>query len=46
MSDMLRPQVKWIEGRCYRVNDSAVEINSFQEHDYYENGKSVDVVLK
>lgn len=37
MSDVLRSQVKWIEGRCYRVNDPAVESSTFHEHDLYEN---------
>ncbi|XP_022820913.1 activating signal cointegrator 1 complex subunit 1 isoform X1 [Spodoptera litura] len=37
MSDILRPQVKWIEGRCYRVNDPAVDTTTFHEHDLYEN---------
>ncbi|KAH9638709.1 hypothetical protein HF086_013981 [Spodoptera exigua] len=37
MSDVLRPQLKWIEGRCYRVNDPAVDTTTFHEHDLYEN---------
>ncbi|PZC82459.1 hypothetical protein B5X24_HaOG210500 [Helicoverpa armigera] len=37
MSDILKPHVKWIEGRCYRVNDAAIDTTTFQEHDLYEN---------
>ncbi|CAK1603017.1 unnamed protein product [Parnassius mnemosyne] len=37
MYDILRPELIWIEGRCYRVNDTNTEISSFQEHDLYEN---------
>ncbi|XP_037877692.1 activating signal cointegrator 1 complex subunit 1 isoform X2 [Bombyx mori] len=33
----LKPEVVWIEGRCYRANDSPAEFNSMQEHDLYEN---------
>ncbi|KAL0894878.1 hypothetical protein ABMA27_013390 [Loxostege sticticalis] len=37
MADILKPELQWIEGRCYRINDSNTEITSFQEHDLYEN---------
>lgn len=37
MSDILRPHLVWIEGRCYRVNDHSIEVTSLQEHDSYEN---------
>ncbi|CAG4998640.1 unnamed protein product [Parnassius apollo] len=37
MYDILRPELIWIEGRCYRVNDTNTEISAFQEHDLYEN---------
>lgn len=39
MNDMLRPELLWIEGRCYRVNDPITEVSTLQEHDIYENGK-------
>ncbi|KAJ8726442.1 hypothetical protein PYW07_001140 [Mythimna separata] len=45
MTDILRPHVMWIEGRCYRVNDPAVETTSFQEHDLYENEVAHNDVL-
>ncbi|KAI5633937.1 AKAP7 2'5' RNA ligase-like domain-containing protein [Phthorimaea operculella] len=37
MNDILRPELLWIEGRCYRVNDPNVEVTALQEHDLYEN---------
>ncbi|XP_068621415.1 activating signal cointegrator 1 complex subunit 1 [Battus philenor] len=37
MSDILRPELLWIEGRCYRLNDSNTEVSALQEHDLYEN---------
>ncbi|XP_026757282.2 activating signal cointegrator 1 complex subunit 1 isoform X2 [Galleria mellonella] len=37
MADVLKPELIWIEGRCYRINDPAMEITAFQEHDLYEN---------
>ncbi|CAH0725945.1 unnamed protein product, partial [Brenthis ino] len=37
MNDILRPELIWIEGRCYRVNDPTAEISTLQEHDLYEN---------
>lgn len=45
MTDILRPHVKWIEGRCYRVNDPAVETTIFQEHDLYENEEACNDFL-
>ncbi|KAL4713007.1 hypothetical protein ACJJTC_012077 [Scirpophaga incertulas] len=39
MADLLNPDLIWIEGRCYRVNDSNIDRNiNYQEHDLYENG--------
>lgn len=38
MNEILKPELKWIEGRCYRINDPNVEISALQEHDLYENG--------
>lgn len=38
MANVLKPDLMWIEGRCYRINDCKIEIGSFQEHDLYENG--------
>ncbi|KAJ2953712.1 hypothetical protein O0L34_g1332 [Tuta absoluta] len=37
MNDILRPELLWIEGRCYRVNDPNIEVTALQEHDLYEN---------
>ncbi|XP_075992432.1 activating signal cointegrator 1 complex subunit 1 [Anticarsia gemmatalis] len=37
MADILKPEVIWIEGRCYRVNDPTTEVTALQEHDLYEN---------
>ncbi|XP_023943938.2 activating signal cointegrator 1 complex subunit 1 [Bicyclus anynana] len=37
MNDILRPELVWIEGRCYRINDPTTENSPFQEHDLYEN---------
>lgn len=39
MSEILKPDLVWIEGRCYRVNDPTHEVNALQEYDLYENGK-------
>ncbi|XP_034826615.1 activating signal cointegrator 1 complex subunit 1 [Maniola hyperantus] len=36
MNDVLRPDLFWIEGRCYRVNNSTTEVSTLQEHDLYE----------
>lgn len=37
MADILRPELMWIEGRCYRINDSTAENTlSLQEHEVYE----------
>lgn len=38
MAEILRPEVVWIEGRCYRINDPNTEVTAFEEHDLYENG--------
>ncbi|XP_041968306.1 activating signal cointegrator 1 complex subunit 1 [Aricia agestis] len=35
--NVLKPELIWIEGRCYRVNDAHTDVSSFQEHDLYEN---------
>ncbi|XP_038216355.1 activating signal cointegrator 1 complex subunit 1 [Zerene cesonia] len=37
MNDILRPELVWIEGRCYRANDATSEISTHVEHDLYEN---------
>ncbi|CAK1550016.1 unnamed protein product [Leptosia nina] len=37
MNDILRPDLLWIEGRCYRVNDPTTDISFHQEHDLFEN---------
>ncbi|XP_013188828.2 activating signal cointegrator 1 complex subunit 1 isoform X1 [Amyelois transitella] len=39
--DILKPELIWIEGRCYRVNDPTTEVTAFQEHDLYENDMPV-----
>ncbi|XP_028162825.1 activating signal cointegrator 1 complex subunit 1 [Ostrinia furnacalis] len=44
MTDILKPDLLWIEGRCYRINDSNTELTSFQEHDLYENDVPYDDV--
>ncbi|XP_049870054.1 activating signal cointegrator 1 complex subunit 1 [Pectinophora gossypiella] len=44
MNEILRPEVLWIEGRCYRVNDPNFDIAAFQEHDLYENDMDYDRV--
>ncbi|XP_050361567.1 activating signal cointegrator 1 complex subunit 1 [Nymphalis io] len=36
MNDILRPELIWIEGRCYRVNDPITNVTAFQEQDLYE----------
>lgn len=36
MTQILRPELLWIEGRCYRVDQTA-DLTAFQEHDLYEN---------
>lgn len=38
MSTNLKPDIVWIEGRCYRMNESSTTIAAYQEHDMYENG--------
>lgn len=38
MNNILKPELIWIEGRCYRVNDPTVDVSFHQEHDLYENG--------
>lgn len=45
MNDILKPELMWIEGRCYRINDPNVEISALQEHDLYENGYYFIVIL-
>lgn len=35
--NVLKPELVWIDGRCYRNTDTFVDINTFQEHDLYEN---------
>lgn len=37
-SNVLKPDLIWIEGRCYRSNDAVSELNTFQESDLYEDG--------
>ncbi|XP_045511187.1 activating signal cointegrator 1 complex subunit 1 isoform X1 [Colias croceus] len=37
MNDILRPELVWIEGRCYRLNDATSEISTHVEQDLYEN---------
>ncbi|XP_022124536.2 activating signal cointegrator 1 complex subunit 1 [Pieris rapae] len=37
MNDILKPELIWIEGRCYRINDPTVDVAFHQEHDLYEN---------
>ncbi|KPJ06475.1 Activating signal cointegrator 1 complex subunit 1 [Papilio machaon] len=37
MNYILRPEVIWIEGRCYRINDPNTEVSALQEHDLYED---------
>lgn len=37
MADILKPELVWIEGRCYRVNDATTETTALQEHDLYES---------
>ncbi|XP_045521504.1 activating signal cointegrator 1 complex subunit 1-like isoform X1 [Pieris brassicae] len=37
MNDILKPELIWIESRCYRVNDPIVDVSLHQEHDLYEN---------
>ncbi|XP_047516216.1 activating signal cointegrator 1 complex subunit 1 isoform X1 [Pieris napi] len=37
MNDILKPELIWIENRCYRVNDPIVDVSFHQEHDLYEN---------
>ncbi|XP_032529837.2 activating signal cointegrator 1 complex subunit 1 [Danaus plexippus] len=44
MNDILRPELLWIEGRCYRVHDPATEITAFQEYDLYENDTPLNEV--
>ncbi|KAM3964822.1 activating signal cointegrator 1 complex subunit 1 [Aphomia sociella] len=36
MTDVIRPELVWIEGRCYRINDPTIETTTYQEHDLYE----------
>lgn len=38
MNDILKPELLWIEGRCYRIDGSTTNITEFQEHDLYEDG--------
>ncbi|CAB3230920.1 unnamed protein product [Arctia plantaginis] len=45
MAASLRPEVIWIEGRCYRVNDPTTEITALQEYDLYENDNSYNYEL-
>ncbi|KAG6439747.1 hypothetical protein O3G_MSEX001043 [Manduca sexta] len=42
MTDIVKPDVIWIEGRCYRVNDPTSEVTSLQEHDTYENDTPIN----
>ncbi|XP_026328555.1 activating signal cointegrator 1 complex subunit 1 [Hyposmocoma kahamanoa] len=37
MANVLKPDVMWVQGRCYRVNDSSTEATDYQEHDLYED---------
>lgn len=39
MANVLKADLLWIQGRCYRVNDASTEVTGYQEHDLYENGK-------
>ncbi|XP_053614671.1 activating signal cointegrator 1 complex subunit 1 isoform X2 [Plodia interpunctella] len=43
MGDILKPELIWVEGRCYRVNDPTTEITAFQEHDLYENETTMNI---
>ncbi|KAI8428016.1 hypothetical protein MSG28_002313 [Choristoneura fumiferana] len=36
-SNILKPDLIWIEGRCYRSNDPVAELNTYQESNLYEN---------
>lgn len=36
MNDVLKPELIWIDGRCYRVNDPMTNVSAFQEQDLYE----------
>ena len=49
MNDILRPDVIWIEGRCYRVNDPTAQVSTLQEQDLYENGyyfQNIDLLYR
>lgn len=46
MAATLKPEVIWIEGRCYRVNDPSTEVTALQEYDLYENGMIFNHYLK
>ncbi|XP_059060470.1 activating signal cointegrator 1 complex subunit 1 [Achroia grisella] len=37
MANVVRPELIWIEGRCYRTNGPTMETTVFQEHDLYED---------
>lgn len=41
MSSILKPELIWVEGRCYRAGDSSVEVFSQQETDLYETGRHI-----
>ncbi|CAG9784324.1 unnamed protein product [Diatraea saccharalis] len=46
MTDILIPSLCWIDGRCYRVNDSNTrDVTAFQEHDLYENEHNDDGIV-
>ncbi|XP_039765051.1 activating signal cointegrator 1 complex subunit 1 isoform X2 [Pararge aegeria] len=35
--NILKPELLWIEQRCYRLNDLITDVSALQEHDLYEN---------
>lgn len=44
MNDVLKPELIWIEGRCYRVNDPMTNVSAFQEQDLYETGTYLNLL--